>query len=42
MDININSHISLISNDDVKKICMRFFKRKKIDINHINYIHPQL
>ncbi len=39
MDINMNSHISLISNDDVKKICMQFFQRKKIDINHINYIH---
>lgn len=39
MNIDIDSHISLTSNDDIKKICLSFFKRKKLLINHLNYIH---
>ena len=39
MDINKDSHISFISNDDVKRICNSFFKRRNVDINHLNYIH---
>lgn len=39
MDVDVNSHISLTSNDDIRKICNGFFSGKKININHINYFH---
>src|SRR5579871_1989503 len=39
MTVNLDSHISLISTDDINKLCQQFFNRKKLPINHLNYIH---
>jgi len=39
MNIDLNSHISLVSTDEIKKLCQQFFNHKKIPINHLNYIH---
>ena len=39
MNVDLNAHISLTSNGDIEKICRKFFIRKKIPIDHLNYIH---
>jgi hypothetical protein len=35
---HLNNHISFNSNNDILQICKNFFFRKKIQINHLNYI----
>jgi len=39
MEIDFNRHLSLITCDEINKICRQFFKRTNLPIDHLNYIH---